>query len=149
MQPESGGIDMLRYWLSITGIAMLIGGCAPHLHSLKPGSSSSLLAGEFHHGRPNRLVLQTTERRYVAEGFSVNRHMNWSELRKTYQGSNPKHWDRIFAGHDKDHEAHSAEAKAKAADGAELICRLGWPSGMSPQGTCVDQAGRELLLIFE
>ena len=37
----------------------------------------------------------------------------------------------------------------RLADGAELICRLGWPSGMSPQGTCVDQAGRELLLIFE
>ncbi len=53
---------MLGYWLSITGVAMLIGGCAPHLHSLKPGPSSSMLAGEFHHGPPNRLVLQTAER---------------------------------------------------------------------------------------
>ena len=140
---------MLGYWLSITGVAVLIGGCAPHLHSLKPGPSSSLLAGEFHHGPPNRLVLQTAERRYVAEAFTVNRHMNWNELRKTYQGSDPKHWDRIFAGHDKDHETLSAEVKAKAADGAGLSCRLGWPSGMSPQGTCVDQAGREHPVIFE
>lgn len=139
---------MLKPWLSIIGVAVLIGGCAPHLHTLKPGSPP-LLAGEFHHGPPSLLVLQTTERRYVAEGFTVSRHMNWNKLRKTYYGSDPKHWDRIFAGHDKDHETSSAEAKIRAADGAELTCRLAWPSVDPPRGSCLDLAGKEYLVVFE
>lgn len=140
---------MLKTRISIIGIALLIGGCVPHLHSLKPGASSSLLAGEFHHGPPNRLVLRTAERRYVAEGFTVKRHMNWNELRKTYQGSDPKHWDRIVAGHDKDHETLSAEVTVRAADGGEMICRLAWPSGALPRGSCLGQDGKESAVNFE
>lgn len=149
MQSSLGGIDMLKTRISIIGIALLIGGCVPHLHSLKPGASSSLLAGEFHHGPPNRLVLRTAERRYVAEGFTVKRHMNWNELRKTYQGSDPKHWDRIVAGHDKDHETLSAEVTARAEDGTTLGCRFAWPAGSVPRGVCQDSSGTEMQVSFE
>lgn len=142
-------MSMLKPLLGITGIALALGGCASHIHPLKPGTAATLRAGQFHHGPPSRLVLESGERRYVAEGFEVRRHMDWNELRKAYQGSNPKHWYRIVAGHDKEHESYSAEARATAADGRSLACRLGWLSNEAPKGACVDEAGNEHELTFE
>jgi len=63
--------------------------------------------------------------------------------------SEPKHWDRITSGLDKDHESYSAEAKPKAPDGSELSCRLAWPSGKNPQGICQDKVGKEYVVRFD
>ena len=140
---------MLKQNLTIAAVASLLGACATHSHQLGQGSSAKLLKGEFFHGQQSRLILESASRRYVAEGFEVHRHQNLAELSKRYRGSDPKHWDRIFAGHDKDHESYSAEANARAADGAELSCRLAWPSGKTPKGICLDKANKEFAISFD
>ena len=140
---------MLNRSLAIVAVASLLGACASHSHLLGQGSSAELLKGEFSHGQQSRLVLESASRRYVAEGFEVHRHQNMAELSKRYRGSDPKHWDRIFAGLDKDHESYSAEAGAIAQDGAVLSCRLAWPSGKAPRGICMDNANKEFAVSFD
>lgn len=135
--------------LVLLGLSLVLGGCAANLHQLSKDSSPELLRGEFLRGQQNRLVLESAEQKYVAEGFEVHRHTNWAELQKRYRGSDPKHWDRIFAGHDKSHEVYSAEPVPKAKDGSELSCRLTWPSGKTPQGLCMDKAGKEYQVRFD
>jgi hypothetical protein len=63
--------------------------------------------------------------------------------------SEPKHWDRITSGLDKDHESYSAVANPKAQDGSELTCRLAWRAVQTPQGICQDKAGKEYVLKFD
>jgi len=140
---------MLNRSLAIVAVASLLGACASHSHLLGQGSSAELLKGELSHGQQSRLVLESASRRYVAEGFEVHRHQNMAELSKRYRGSDPKHWDRIFAGLDTDHESYSAEARAVAQDGEELSCRLAWPSGKAPRGTCRDKANKEFAVSFD
>ena len=140
---------MLKQSLTIVAVASLLGACATHSHQLGQGLSTELLKGEFFHGQQSRLILESASRRYVAEGFEVHRHQNMAELSKRYRGSDPKHWDRIFAGHDTDHESYSAEAKAVAQDGVELSCRLAWPSGKAPRGICLDKANKEFAVSFD
>jgi hypothetical protein len=139
----------LRNGLTLMGVALVLAGCGAHSHQLTKDSSPQLVKGEFTHGQTNRLTLEAADRYYEATGFAVEKHMNWAELERRYRGTDPKHWDRIFAGHDKDHETYSAEAKAVSKDGAELTCRLAWPSGKSPQGVCLDKAGKEFAVRFE
>ncbi len=140
---------MLNNILAIVAVSSLLGACASHSHLLGQGSSPELLRGEFFHGQPSRLVLESASRRYVADGFEVLRHQNMAELSKRYRGSDPKHWDRIFAGHDTDHLSYSAEAMAVAQDGAELSCRLAWPSGKAPRGICLDKTGKAFAVSFD
>lgn len=138
---------MLR--IGIAGICalLLVGGCASHSHRLDP-AGSSLLRGEFLHGSENRMVVESADRRYVADGFEVRRETHLAELQRRYQGRDPKHWSRIFAGLDTDHETYSAEPLLKAQDGAELACRLAWSAGQQPGGTCLDATGRKHDLRF-
>lgn len=140
---------MLNRSLAIVAVASLLGACASHSHQLGQGTSPMFLNGEFSHEQQSRLVLESASRRYVAEGFEVQRHQNMAELSKRYRGSDPKHWDRIFAGLDTDHESYSAEAKAVAQDGAELSCRLAWLSGKAPRGICLDKANKEFAVSFD
>lgn len=135
--------------LATLGLSLVLGGCAATPHQLSKDSSPELLRGEFLGGQQNRLVLESAEQKYVAEGFEVHRHTNFAELQKRYRNSNPKHWDRIFAGHDKTHETYSAEPAPKSADGAELTCQLGWGAGKMPQGACQDKAGAEYQIRFD
>lgn len=133
----------------IASVAAVLGGCAPHLHSLRQDSSPDLITGEFVHEGAPRLILATKDRRYVAEGFEIHRHTNLAELQRRYKGTDPKHWDRIFAGHDKSHEVYSAEPLLRALDRAELSCRLTWEAGKPPQGICQDQAGKVYQVRFD
>jgi hypothetical protein len=131
------------------GALLILGGCATHSHSLTESASPGLLKGELVHLQPSRLVLESGERKYVAEGFEVQRHKNLAELQKRYRMSQPKHWDRITSGLDKDHESYSAVANPKAQDGSELTCRLAWRAVQTPQGICQDKAGKEYTLKFD
>ena len=140
---------MLNRSLAIVAVASLLGACASHSHLLGQGSSAEFLKGEFSHGQQNRLVLESAGRLYVAEGFEVHRHQNMAELSKRYRGSDPKHWDRIFAGHDTDHQKYSAKAEAIAQDGEVLSCRLAWRSGKAPMGICRDNANKEFAVSFD
>ena len=103
---------MFKSLVFVAGASLILGGCASHSHSLAEGAAPGLLKGELVHLQPSRLVLESGERKYVAEGFEVQRHKNLAELHKRYRMSEPKHWDRIFAGHDKSHETYSAEPAA-------------------------------------
>lgn len=139
---------MFKTGLIVAG-ATVITGCAPHLHQLQADSSPALVRGEFIHESPRRLTLTIGDRRYTAEGFEIQRHTNLAELQRRYRNTNPKHWDRIFAGHDKSHETYSAEPAPKSADGAELTCQLGWGADKTPQGACQDKAGAEYRVHFD
>ena len=140
---------MYKIGIAFVSAAVALGGCAPHLHPLRNDSSPDLIIGEFVHEGTSRLTLATRDRRSVAEGFEIHRHTNLAELQRRYKGTDPKHWDRIFAGHDRSHEVYSAEPVPIAQDGAELSCRLTWAAGKSPQGTCQDQAGKEYQVRFD
>lgn len=140
---------MLKHSLALSVIALVLGGCASHSHMLAQGSAPAFLNGELIHVQPSRLVLGYGERKYVAEGFEVRRHRNLAELHKRYHMSEPRHWDRISSGLDRDHESFSAEPKPKAANGEELTCRLAWRNDSSPQGICVDGAGNEFPIRFK
>jgi hypothetical protein len=140
-------MSTMKIWIASVAV-VLLEGCAPHVHLLQQDSSQNLVVGEFVHESTARLTLATSERGYVAEGFEIHRHTNLAELQRRYKGINPKHWDRIFAGHDKSHEVYSAEPVPRAQDGAELACRLTWGVGKPPQGICQDQAGKEYQVRF-
>ena len=140
---------MFKSFVFVAGISLVIGGCASHSYSLAEGATSGFLKGELVHLQPSRLVLESGERKYVAEGFEVQRHQNLAELHKRYRMSEPKHWDRITSGLDKDHESYSAVANPKAQDGSELTCRLAWRAVQTPQGICQDKAGKEYVLKFD
>lgn len=140
---------MFKTLVLVAGASLVLGGCASHSHMLGQGSAPELLKGVLVHDRPSRLVLESSERKYVAEGFEVRRHENLAELHKRYRMSEPKHWDRITSGLDKNHESYSAEAKPKAQDGTELNCRLAWASGKKPEGICQDKAGKEYAVRFD
>ena len=140
---------MFKPFLLVAGASLVLGGCASHSHLLVQSSAPEMLKGEFVHDQPSRLVLESADRRYIAEGFEVNRHRNLAELHKRYRTSEPKHWDRITSGLDKDHESYSAEARPKAQDGAELNCKLAWPSGKTPRGLCLDKSGKEYAVRFD
>jgi hypothetical protein len=139
---------MLKHILVIASASLALGGCT-HSHLLQPDGSSTLLKGELVHGSPDRLVLESAERRYVADDFQIDRHTNLAELQKRYQIGDPKHWGRIISGLDTDHESYSAEPTLRAPDGAELSCRLAWSSGKSPQGVCLDKDGKEHQVRFD
>jgi hypothetical protein len=139
----------LKNGLTLLSVAVVLAGCGAHSHQLTKDSSPQLLKGEFTHGQTNRLSLETADGLYEATGFTVQKHTNWAELQRRYRGSDPKHWDRIFSGHDIDHETYSAEVNAVAKNGAELTCRLAWPSGKIPQGLCLDKAGKEFAVRFD
>lgn len=139
---------MLKVILIGAGTAILAG-CAPHIHQLQPGSSPVVVSGQFVHENPPRVSLTINDRRYTAEGFEIHRHTNLGELQRRYRSSNPKHWDQIFAGHDKSHETYSAEPNPRSADGAELSCQLGWGAGKTPQGACQDKEGTEYQVRFD
>ena len=140
---------MSKLFLLITSAMLGIAGCASHSHMLGQGSAPELLNGELNHIQPSRLVLESKERKYVAEGFEVLRHRNLAELSKRYRMTNPKHWDRIFAGHDTEHENYSAEVKLKAPDNSELNCRLAWLSVKNPSGVCYVKDGKEYIVRFD
>jgi hypothetical protein len=139
---------MFKTALVVAGAAVITG-CAPHLHQLQADSSPALVLGEFIHENPRRLSLTIGDRRYTAEGFEIHRHTNLAELHRRYRNTDPKHWDRIFAGHDKSHETYSAEAHPRSEDGNELACQLGWGAGKAPQGICLDKAGKEYQVRFD
>ncbi|MCK9285486.1 MAG: hypothetical protein M0P39_14525 [Rhodocyclaceae bacterium] len=140
---------MFKSLVFVAGTSLVLGGCASHSHSIAEGAASGFLKGELVHLQPSRLILESEERKYVAEGFEVQRHQNRAELRKRYRMSDPKHWDRIASGLDKDHESYSAVANPKAQDGSELTCRLAWRAVQTPQGTCQDNSGKEYVLKFD
>ena len=139
----------LRIGVSILGAMLVLAGCGAHSHMLARDSAPQFLKGEFSHGQTNRLTLETADRQYQATGFAVEKHVNLAELSHRYRGSDPKHWDRISAGHDRDHETYSAEVRVIATDGAELNCRLAWPSGKNPRGICLDKANMEFVVRFD
>lgn len=140
---------MLKLLFAITGAAFVLGGCASHSHSLTEGSAPEFIKGEFIHGTPSSLILTMSDRRYVANGFDVRRHTNMAELSRRYRGTDPKHWDRIFSGFDRDHETYSAEPKLKAQDGFLLSCQLAWTVGGSPEGICYDKFNKPYQVRFD
>lgn len=140
---------MKTLYLSMLTI-LLLTGCASPVHQVVKEDDGPFVVGELVHGRgeSNRLVLETSNRRYEARGFIVERQTNLAELRKRYHGVNPKHWKRIFSGLDTDHVIYSIETIAKSAEGQELSCSLMWKSGGKPVGVCTDKAGTELPVRF-
>lgn len=131
------------------GAALAIAGCASHTHLLDKSSAPLFLKGEFSHENKHRLVLESSGRRYEAVGFEIRSSQNWTELRKRYYGTNPKHWDQITSGLDTDHKIYEATPVLKAQDGSELSCRLVWQSGHSTTGVCIDNTGNEYSIRFE
>ena len=140
---------MLKSIMFVVSASLILGGCASHSHTLAKDSAPGFLRGELIHLQPSRLILESGERKYVAEGFEVQRHQNLAELHKRYRMSDAKHWDRITSGLDKDHESYSAVVNPKAKDGSELTCRLAWRSGQNPQSTCQDKTGKAYALKFD
>lgn len=141
---------MLKHGLlAIASASLVLGGCSTHSHRLQPDESSTLLRGELVHGSPDRLILESAERRYVADDFQIDRHTNLAELQKRYQIGDPKHWGRIFSGLDRDHEAYSTAPTLRAQDGTELLCHLAWSWGRHPQGVCLDQEGNKHPVRFD
>lgn len=129
---------------------LLLTGCASPVHQVVKEDDGPFIVGELIHdrGENNRLVLETSNRRYEARGFVVERQTNLAELRKRYYGVNPKHWKRIFSGLDTDHVIYSIETIAKSAEGQELSCSLMWKSRVKPAGVCTDKAGTEFPVRF-
>jgi hypothetical protein len=139
---------MFKKLVLVASASLIVVGCASHSHTLSESSAPEFLKGELIHVQPSRLVLESKERKYVAEGFEVRRHQNLAELHKRYRMSEPKHWDRISSGLDRDHESFSAEPKPRASNGEELTCRLAWRNATRPQGMCIDSAGKEYAISF-
>lgn len=141
---------MKKYHLGILAILMLTG-CGAHVHQLVKGDSTQLAGGELVHdrGEGNRLVLKISDRSYEARGFVVVRQTHLAELRKSYQGVNPKHWNRIFAGLDTDHVTYSVETTATSAEGDKVSCRLAWGGIAKPAGVCTGRDGDEIFVSFE
>lgn len=131
------------------GALLVIAGCASHAHLLDKSSAPLFLKGEFSHENEHRLVLESSGHRYEAVGFEIRSSQNWTELRKRYYGTNPRHWDRITSGLDTDHKIYTAEPVLKAQDGSELSCRLAWQNGQATTGVCTDNMGNEYSIIFE
>lgn len=107
-----------------------------------------LVKGKFEHGQTTQMVIETSGKRYEANDFKVNSYTNWAELSRLYRGTNPKRWDRIFAGHDKSHTFYSVDTILRASDGAEMSCKLGWQSGRIHAGLCTDKDGMEYQIQF-
>lgn len=125
-------------------------GCSTHTHLLNATPDSTLIkGGKFTHEGKTSLTLSSAAKDYEAKEFPVRSGMKWEELRKQYQFSSPKHWDRIKSGLNRDHLIYSAEPVARSADGDELRCQLLWLSGQSPRGTCTDKAGKDHLIEFD
>lgn len=141
---------MKKYHLGVLAMLMLTG-CGAHVHQLVKEDSAQFVGGELVHdrGEDNRLVLKVSDRSYEARGFVVDRRTNLAELRKRYQGVNPKHWNRIFSGLDTDHVTYSVETIATSAEGDKVSCRLVWGGSAKPAGVCTDQAGAEIPVHFE
>lgn len=130
---------------------LLLTGCASPVHQVVKEDDGPFIVGELIHdrGESNRLVLETSNRRYEARGFFVDRQTNLAELRKRYYGVNPKHWKRILSGLDTDHVIYSIETIAKSAEGQELSCSLMWESRAKPAGVCTDQTGAAFPVHFD
>lgn len=141
---------MKKYHLGLLAILMLTG-CGAHVHQLVKGDSTQLVGGELVHdrGEDNRLVLKVSDRTYEARGFVVDRRTHLAELRKRYQGANPKHWNRISSGLDTDHVTYFAETVATSAEGDKIMCRLAWGGSAKPAGVCTGLAGGEIFVSFE
>lgn len=141
---------MKTLYLSMLTILVLTG-CASPAHQVVKEDDGPFIVGELVHdrGANNRLVLETSNRRYEARGFVVERQTNLAELRKRYHGVNPKHWKRIFSGLDTDHVTYSVETVATSAEGDKVSCRLAWGGKAKPAGVCTDQAGAEIPVRFE
>lgn len=136
--------------VAIAAVMLVVGGCTTSSHHhLIESSSPELLAGEFDHRGPSRLSLVLRDRRFTAEGFEVRRHTDFAALYERYRLSDPKHWDRIFAGFNRSHEVRSAEPVLRAPDGAALSCRLAWKQGATPSGICRDEDGRAYQVRFD
>lgn len=109
---------MLKHsFLAIAGASLTVLGCGAHSHRLQPDGASTLLWGELVEGPGARLVLEAADRRYVANDVQIKRNTHLAELRDHYRIPDPKHWGRIFAGLDRDHETYSAETTLRAQDG--------------------------------
>jgi len=93
---------------------LLLAGCAQHTHLLVIDRETTYLAGELVHdqGEGNRLVLESPNHRYEARGFAVERGTDLAGLRKQYYSAQPRHWERITAGLDRDHSDYSAQVVA-------------------------------------
>lgn len=130
---------------------LLLAGCAQHTHLLVVDRETTYLAGELVHdqGAGNRLVLEAPNRRYEARGFAVERGTDMAGLRKQYYSAEPRHWERITAGLDRDHSYYSAQVVARSSDGGEISCRLNWAATSKPAGICTDQGGKALPVRFE
>src|SRR3989338_2951400 len=135
---------MNRCLIGAAGVFSLLflGGCAGHVHTLTETESEVLLTGALLHGGPvesNRLVINRDGKRFEGS-FLVEQTQNWRELRKRYR-SNPRHWDRIFSGLDKDHVVSTTRAELKSADGTTLVCDLAWRRDTNPAGVCEEGNG--------
>lgn len=144
----------MRTFLSMLAVLWLTGCANPaHVHQMVSKDGGAFAAGELIHdhdrGKDNHLVLEMSNRRYEAHGFTVERHTHLGELRKRYYFSNPKRWDRIFSGLDTSHVTYCIETSARSDDGHELSCSLIWKFGDKPTGFCTDQAGTAFPVSFE
>ena len=123
-------------------LLLFLCGCAGHVHTLTEAESEVVLTGTLLHGGPvesNRLVINRDGKRFEGS-FLVEQTQNWQELRKRYR-SNPRHWDRIFSGLDRDHLVSTARAELKSADGMTLVCDLAWRRDANPAGVCEEGNG--------
>lgn len=129
---------------------LLLGGCASPSYLLLRDEATPFIAGKLVHGQGEEtlLVLDTAGRHYEARGFSVRSSTNLAALRKNYLTAGQRHWDRIFAGLDKDHADFVAEVVVRARDGDELACRVSWTETTKPEGVCTDSQGRMLPVHF-
>lgn len=135
--------------LLTVGMALVTGGCASHIHTLAARPDSPFVRGEFAHVDPMRLVIETAQKRFEDTGFAVSKSTDYAGLRKKYQATNPKHWDRIVSGMDSDHAVYSAKPRVRASDGDEMRCDLSWLNGHPPAGTCTDAPGKTYAVTFD
>ena len=140
---------MKTLYLSMLAVLWLTG-CTGYVHKMVREDGVLFTAGELVHdkGESNRLVLEMSNQRYEAHGFTVERETNLAELRKRYI-SNPKHWGRVFSGLNTEHVVYSFETVAKSAEGHEISCRLIWKFGANPAGVCTDKENTEFPVRFD
>lgn len=140
--------------MKITPLIILFGilslvGCAGHSHYLTSESDPHIVRGQFTHESGTHLVIETASKRYEAGNFAIRTTMNREELRKHYQNSSPKHWERIKSGMDRDHLVYFSEPVLKSQDGDELKCKFSWRSGQAPSGSCFDKSRKEYAVVFD
>lgn len=137
-------------YTALTMLTLLITSCASHEHKTSSAGLNNVVSAKMLHGgtsSPDQLIVEMAGKRFEGK-LDIKKYVDWENVRKAY-GSDSKHWQRITSSLDKDHHTSVGRAEIKSANGETMQCKLMWTRSDSPEGECIDQAGKSLELRFE